>query len=106
MKPRLVSLLQLSALVFSLGVAPTIVLAADDEPQIREYSQSEIKNLKTSAEKGDASSQLEFGKSLISLRDSKKIHVSESEIRKWFGEAAQQNVGEAWYWLVTRFRNC
>lgn len=99
MKSRMLSLQNLTALFFCLLLAPSITLASDEDPQIREYSQLEIKVLKAGAEKGDAQSQLEYGKALISLRDNKKSHVSEPEIKLWLEKAAQQNIGEAWYWL-------
>jgi TPR repeat protein len=48
-------------------------------------------SLKKAAEKGDPKAQLNYGKSLT---DS-----SREEAGKWIQKAADQGLGEAWYWL-------
>jgi TPR repeat protein len=48
-------------------------------------------NLRFKAEKGDAKSQLEYGKAI-------KVE-SKAEAFKWIKKAAVQKLGEAWYWL-------
>ena len=54
-------------------------------------SSSELSALKAGASKGDAKSQLEYGKAIRA--------TNREEAANWIQKAADQGSGEAWYWL-------
>ncbi len=93
--------MRLSAAAFCFCLLATSAVGSDFFPseEIKPHSASEASALKGAAERGDAAAELAYGKALIYLQRDPKNHVTMAEARGWLQKAADQNVGEAWYWL-------